>query len=444
MAHRRRLRRAERARGGTRAQRGFTLVELIVAISILAIVGTGFMVSVGLGLRGAAFARQQQTASDLASARLEHLRSVPYSQVALSSAPVHSTDPTNADYGVSADNTSFDVTGTGSYEPLVVDTTNGAVLHLENPVQVGATIMEIFQYVTWVDDPSIAGTQNYKRVTVVVEYKAPTVNGVSRVVRVSSLFTTGNVVIPATTTTIAATTTTTTAPTTTTTAPTTTTTVGGTTTTVAGTTTTTAGPCPGDHAAPTGTDALNGSSGAQAGYTAAATITVTMSLTDACTPIQARLSNDGGATWGTWVTYDPLNPTVAWALTTGDGLKTVSFQTKDAAGNTATFTNATITLDTTAPTPPPSITRTVSCSGVNRTTTLSWGLSTDTNFVGYRVYVSTDGVTWSALATTAGTSWGDTQKKSLDSLRYYVVGYDKAGNQSGATATVSLAKNQCS
>jgi fibronectin type 3 domain-containing protein len=75
---------------------------------------------------------------------------------------------------------------------------------------------------------------------------------------------------------------------------------------------------------------------------------------------------------------------------------------------------------------------------------LAWGVSNDTNFRGYRVYRSTDGVTWGALGTTSSASYSDTHKKNLDSVRYYVVGYDKAGNESNATNLVTLSKNQCS
>jgi hypothetical protein len=398
----------------------------MMAMSILAIVALGFAASTALGLRTVLFARQRQTASELASGRLEHLRSVPYSQVALSTAPVHSTDPGNPDYAVSSDGTTYTPSG-GTAEALVVDTTNGGVLHFEDPVQVGSTLMRIYQYVTWVDDPAIPGPQNYKRVTVVVEYRAPSVNGVSRTVSQSSLFTTGTVTIGATTTTT----------------PASTTTLPATTTTSSSTTTTTPSACPGDHSAPTGTDTLNGSSGAQAGFTAAASLTVTVNLTDSCTPIQMRFSNDG-STWGSWVTYDPLNPTVSWALAAGDGTKSVTMQAQDGVGNTVTLSPATIVLDTTKPTQPSSFSPSATCSGANRTVTLSWGVSTDAHFSGYRVYRSTDGVSWQALLTTTSTSTTDVTKKSLDSVRYYVVGYDQAGNESTATATVSYVKNQCS
>jgi len=101
--------------------------------------------------------------------------------------------------------------------------------------------------------------------------------------------------------------------------------------------------------------------------------------------------------------------------------------------------------DTTKPTVPGTLTRTVSCSGNSRTVNLSWSLSTDTNLRGYRVYRSTDGVTWSVYSQVSQTLLTDaTLTKTLDSVRYYIVAYDKAGNQSNATNIVALSKNQCS
>lgn len=419
-------RRAHRQRRSL-SERGFTLLELISATMILAIVAGGFAVTLGLGLRTVAMARQRQTASDLASARIEHLRSIAYSRLALSSAPAMSLDPANPDSDVSPDGGYFDVDGLGNLEPLVVDASSGDVLHFEDPVQVGSTVMRIYQYVTWVDDPQIVGTQDYKRVTAIVQYKAPSVNGISRNLRASSLFSTGTVTVGATTTTAPAATTTTLPP--------------ATTTTLGPTTTTSL--CPGDITGPAGSYTLNGSAGAISGFTAASSITITSALSDACGPASFRLSNDG-ATWGLWTQFDSLNPTVSWSLSSGDGVKTVSYEAKDAAGNTSVFSGASITLDMTPPTVPSSFSRVVTCSGANRTVVLTWGTSTDLNFSGYRVYRSTDGATWTALATTASLTFTDTHKKSLDSVRFYVVGYDKAGNESVSTATISLTKNQCS
>jgi hypothetical protein len=56
---------------------------------------------------------------------------------------------------------------------MIIDATNGALPHIEDPVTVGVTQFNIYRYVTWVDDPTIPGTQNYKRVVVVVTWKYP-------------------------------------------------------------------------------------------------------------------------------------------------------------------------------------------------------------------------------------------------------------------------------
>jgi type II secretory pathway pseudopilin PulG len=407
---------------------GFTLLELVVALSLLAMVGVGFTLTMGSGFRTIAVARQRQTAADILSARIEHLRNIPYAEVALSSQPVHGTSPTDPDSSVSNDGTSYDVTGDGNFEPLIVDTSAGSVLHFEDPVKVSTTVMRIYQYVTWVDDPDLAGTQNYRRVTVVAQFHAPAENGVNQIVRMSSLFTPGGIVVGS-----ASTTTTTTAP------------PGSTTTTApSGTTTTTApaGACPGDTAGPTGTFAISSSAVAEVGFTAAANVTAKFVLTDSCTPMSVQLSNDG-STFGGSVTYTGPTLTLSWALSPGDGTKTVTARATDGAGNVTTFAPVSIVLDTTKPLVPGTLNRTIGCSGSDRTVNLTWGASIDTNLRGYRVYKSTDGVTWSAIDTASSYSYTDTHKKSLDSVRFYVVAYDRAGNESGATNTVSLAKNQC-
>jgi len=412
-----------------RTEQGFTLLEIVVAVSLLATVAAGFTASVGIGFRSIAVARQRQTASEVVSARLEHLRSLPYSQVAVSTGVTRSSDPENPDSFVSSDGTSYDVTGKGDLEPLVIDTTNGLVLHYEDPVQVSTTIMRIFQYVTWVDDPATPAAHDYKRVTVVAQFRAPAANGVNQFVRASSLFTTGTITVGAASS--STTTTTTPVATTTTTAPVTT------------TTTAPASACPGDTTAPSGSFAIAGSGNAEVGYTAALNVTLTLSVADPCSPMKAQFSNDG-TTYGNDVTYDPNNRTVSWSLTGSDGTKTVRGRVRDGVGNQAALVDQTVIVDTTKPTVPGTLSRTVSCSGTNRTVNLQWGFATDTNLRGYRVYRSTDGTTWTAFGTSSSLTMSDTHKKNLDTVRYYAVAYDKAGNESNATNLISLAKNQCS
>ncbi len=394
-----------------------TLVELMVAISIIAIIMSGLALSIGVDYKAVALSRARQVAESVANKRIEELRDVDYSSMSLATQPVHSTDPTSPDYYVSTNGVNYDVTGTGQNEVLKVDTTNGGVQHLESPVTIGTTVVDVYEYVTWVDDPSIAGTQNLKRLSVVVQYHTiPTLGG-SKMFRESQVFSPGTVSLgaSATTTTSSSTTTTTSATTT--------------------TTTTSSGGC--------GSFSVAGSSGASGGYTASTTVTITMALTG-CGSAIANFSNDGGTTWGADVTYS-ASPTVAWTLTSGNGTKTISGRERNGSSGTIfSMTSQSLILDTTVPTTPGSFAKSASCSGSTRNVTLSWSAATDTYLVGYHVYRSTDGVTWVLLGSTASQSYADSTSKSLTSVRYYVTAYDSAGNNSSASSTITFAKNQCS
>jgi hypothetical protein len=345
-----------------------------------------------------------------------------YSQVALSSAPAHSTDTSNPDYYVSQDGTGYDSAHTGSYESLIVDTGAGDITHITSE-SVGTVALTEYQYVTWVDDPSISGTQDYKRVTIVVTYSAADSPGRSHQIQLSAFLTPGSVTVAGATQGA---------------------TQGTSSPTASATPSATAsGSCSGDVSGPTGSFTILSGTGAVTGYTASTTATISLAPSDACTPIQARLSNDGSS-YSQWFIYDSSNPAVTWTLTIGDGTKSVWAQFKDGVGNTSTAGPNTIILDQTLPTSPGTLTSTVSCSGSNRTVNLSWGVSTDANLLGYRIYKSVNGAGYTLLKTTSTTSTSDTDSKSLTSLSYYVAAYDKAGNEGPKTNVISLTKNKCS
>ena len=284
-----------------------TMVELMVAIGIVSLIMSGLALSIGVDYKAVALARSRQVAESVANKRLEELRDVDYSTMALMTQPDHDSVSTNPDFFVSTDRLTYDVTGNNDYEALIWNTTTGKVPHIETPVTVGTTVVDVYQYVTWVDDPTIAGTQNLKRLTVVVQYHSvPTVGG-AKLLRESVVLTNGTVSLPASATTTTTTTTTTTAPaTTTTTAP----------------------------AAPCGTFSVAGSSGASVGYTSSVTVTITMALTGCPGSVRAAFSNDGGTTWGADVVYSSVSPTLAWTLTTGAGTKTISGRVRNGTSGT--------------------------------------------------------------------------------------------------------------
>ncbi len=71
-------------------------------------------------------------------------------------------------------------------------------------------------------------------------------------------------------------------------------------------------------------------------------VTLTLATGDAT---QMRLKNESGA-WSDWM---PAATSLAWNLSSGDGLKQVTLEAEDAAGNVSADVSATITLDTTPP-----------------------------------------------------------------------------------------------
>jgi hypothetical protein len=97
-----------------------------------------------------------------------------------------------------------------------------------------------------------------------------------------------------------------------------------------------------DNVAPTGTVIINGNAAA----TKTTTVTLTLSASDTQGAVtQMRFSNDGT----TFSASEAYATSKTWALTSGDGTKTVYVQYQDVAGNWSTAATDTIVLDTTAP-----------------------------------------------------------------------------------------------
>ncbi|MFN2613378.1 MAG: hypothetical protein ABR552_00990 [Actinomycetota bacterium] len=401
---------------------GFTMVEIIAAIGILSI---GFIALTGAfaaSTRVLVQSKQRQAATEQANGALEHIRNIPYDQVALQSAPGHSSDPKNPDFYVNVAGTGYDHAHNGAYEDIA---TGGAVAHIDGPTVVGSTSLTSYDYVTWVDDPVGGSTaHDYKRLTVVEVFSSSANPGRKSTLQVSAFLTKDSVSVGGTSTTPQQGSTPTASPS-------------------ATPSPTPTGPCPGDSTPPTGTLTILSGTGAATGYTNSTTAQVKVGPSDPCTPIQAQLSNDN-VTYGTWFTYGPSAQVVSWILTTGDGTKRVWAHYQDGQGNIATIGPQSIVLDTLKPTVPGTLGRTVSCAGSDRTVSLSWGSSSDTNFLGYRVYKQVNGGGWTLLATTAQLSAQNTDQKSYDSVQYEVTAYDKAGNEGNPTNVVTLSKNQCS
>jgi len=171
-------------RRALRYERGIAIVEVCVATMVAAAAITGVIRTMSSGFSLVGQARQRSLGTSVAEQAIEHAHNLDYGRVALNDCvdpnpacpPAHSTDASNPDFNVSENGRTYDSDGSAGpqpSEPLIVDTTNGALPHIEDPVTVGVTQFNIYQYVTWVDDPKIPGTQNYKRVVVVVTWEYP-------------------------------------------------------------------------------------------------------------------------------------------------------------------------------------------------------------------------------------------------------------------------------
>jgi hypothetical protein len=132
-----------------------------------------------------------------------------------------------------------------------------------------------------------------------------------------------------------------------------------------------------DLSAPQGSVSIN--SGAAA--TNSASVTLALSATDDRSVVDMRFSSDN-LTWTEWEPYGTSKP---WTLASGNGVKTVYAQYKDAVGTISTVYSDTIILDTSAPGIPGTPTDAGAYTG-STSLTFTWTAATDTGGSGIGGY----------------------------------------------------------
>jgi prepilin-type N-terminal cleavage/methylation domain-containing protein len=157
-------------------EHGFTLIEVLIAVTVLSI-GVGATMRVfGAAGRTTLSAQAQHVAVQHGQAELERLGTLAYGELALTGNPMQSSDPLHPGYKVSG--TSFAVRA-GLSEPLVLVAGAGATPKVEPGPQTfavgtaGGTITgKLYRYVTWRDETCplslCEGGENTKRLTVAV------------------------------------------------------------------------------------------------------------------------------------------------------------------------------------------------------------------------------------------------------------------------------------
>jgi Tfp pilus assembly protein PilV len=396
-----------------REEDGLTIVEVMVALSLLALAMVGLTASSDSGLRLVGSSKARQTATEVANATVERARSTPYEVLAMRTGETYETAPTSPDVAVTAAGTKYDA-GDGAEDLVVLDESDEALHHTQETVS--GLDFEVYRYVTWVavdEEP-----EAYKRVTVVVEWSGRAAGGGPNRVTVSTFINADGVGWTAT-------------------GSTTTSTPSSTSSTSSSTSSTAGGACAtSDGTGPAGSITILAGTGANQGYTAVPTVTLSLTASDPCGPVSMEFSNDGSSYSG----LEAFSTSKAWTLPSGDGLKRVWVRYADAHGNQSVAW-AEIRLDTARPSTPGGFTLTTPNANSVR---LTWTASSDSSpgvLVGYRVYrkigsgpFANRPPSLSAPCSTSPCRWDDSVDKKV-TYSFYVVAYDAAGNESAPTVT---------
>jgi type II secretory pathway pseudopilin PulG len=166
-------------RAARQSEAGFTIVEVMVAAMLLLIGSLGMMSLVDASSRNTYRAEQSQVVVNQLQTEMEKIRRIPFEEVALTSAPAHSTDPEDPAWRVSGNHFATSPMGTG-LRPMVVNggtlaaggtISDGVLSPAPTPFESGDVSGTIRRYVVWMNDPKCPdtlcpGDQDLKRVIV--------------------------------------------------------------------------------------------------------------------------------------------------------------------------------------------------------------------------------------------------------------------------------------
>jgi len=187
------------SRRSIRSESGFTIVEVMVAALIL-VIGAAALMTALAGARKATYrGEQSQVANDIAQREMEALRATPYTKLAMTSAPGHSTDQSDPRYRVSSGNFALERDGSNPAAMVVNGGTlvkggtvsGGTVNPGPEPFTSGDVSGTIQRFVVWQNDPRCQdllcpGSQDFKRAVVIVTLDTTASGGVRQYVELQS------------------------------------------------------------------------------------------------------------------------------------------------------------------------------------------------------------------------------------------------------------------
>lgn len=167
---------------------GFTMVEVLVAVLIVAIGAMTTFTLLTSATKNAFRAKASQVALEFAEQELEYLRSFRSEELALEEAPPPSVNPYNPNYRVKNGEFAVRRQPMGNYEDLVVNgdflfgggefeggkVEGGKIDPGPNPFVSGDVKGKVFRYVVWRNDPQCTdvkcpGPEDYKQIIVAVK-----------------------------------------------------------------------------------------------------------------------------------------------------------------------------------------------------------------------------------------------------------------------------------
>jgi prepilin-type N-terminal cleavage/methylation domain-containing protein len=150
---------------------GFTMVEILVAILIVAIASLATFALLSDATRNAQRAKASQVAVEYAEQELEYLRSLKYTQLAMTTAPTHSSNTESPNYRVFENTFALRRSPVGDPGNMVL---NGTIDPGPTEFSSGDVTGKIYRYIVWHNDESCLesvcpGERDYKQIVVVVK-----------------------------------------------------------------------------------------------------------------------------------------------------------------------------------------------------------------------------------------------------------------------------------
>jgi prepilin-type N-terminal cleavage/methylation domain-containing protein len=171
-------------------ERGMTIIEVTVALALMAVGVLALMTTFNGSRDLVSSGERSGIAAHQGELEIEKALSLDYAKIALPTIPSHSASSTSPD---------FYVNGGGTYQwdqsaspqpadPLVADAANGSLVHVSAWSDGQSRLNgSVYRYVTWIDDPQIAGTHDAKRITIAVTVNTGGANGLKNPVLVSTI-----------------------------------------------------------------------------------------------------------------------------------------------------------------------------------------------------------------------------------------------------------------